>query len=67
MVRLLKVNQVLDLVMWKVTREHISQGEAIPDLIWFRTSPLNLILPELIGEQAPEQIQNLFHHVPRKD
>jgi len=67
MVRLVKVNQVLDLIVWKVSREHTSQGEVTPDLIWYKTSPLNLILPKLIWEQTPKQIQNLFHHLSRKD
>jgi len=37
----------------------------LSNLIWNRTGLLNPILPELIWEQAPEQIQNLFHQVSR--
>ena len=47
--------------------EHTSNGEAMPNRIWFRTGPLNSILPELTWKQASEQIQNLFQHVPMKD
>ena len=48
--KLLKVSQVLNSILWKVSREHTSRGEEMPNLIWFKIGPLNLIFPELIWE-----------------